>query len=161
MADLRGQKLKDSYQNVVTRGTGNKLEDGNGVEFADLDDKASLPVIDSNENGTFIKWYVTDNKGWMRCISPKFTLIPSDDAVGSLFRTGSSDRVTWEFPSVFSETPQVSTETPDLNFATGISISITKTSAEIGYLSALSRSGTSVNDNIRSTAEGPFDDTPE
>ena len=42
MSDLRGQKLKDSYQNVVTRGTGNKLEDGNGVEFADLDDKASL-----------------------------------------------------------------------------------------------------------------------
>ena len=44
MADLRGQQLKDSYQNVVTRGTGNKLENGNGVEFADLDDKASLPI---------------------------------------------------------------------------------------------------------------------
>ena len=42
MADLRGEQLKDSYQNVVTRGTGNKLENGNGVEFADLDDKASL-----------------------------------------------------------------------------------------------------------------------
>ena len=42
MADLRGQQLKDSYQDVVTRGTGNKLENGNGVEFADLDDKASL-----------------------------------------------------------------------------------------------------------------------
>ena len=42
MADLRGQQLKDSYQNVVTRGAGNKLENGNGVEFADLDDKASL-----------------------------------------------------------------------------------------------------------------------
>ena len=44
MADLRGQQLKDSYQNVVTRGTGNKLENGNGVEFADLDDKASLSM---------------------------------------------------------------------------------------------------------------------
>ena len=44
MADLRGEQLKDSYQNVVTRGTGNKLENGNGVEFADLDDKASLSV---------------------------------------------------------------------------------------------------------------------
>ena len=42
MADLRGQQLKDSYQDVVTRGAGNKLENGNGVEFADLDDKASL-----------------------------------------------------------------------------------------------------------------------
>ena len=42
MSDLRGQQLKDSYQNLVTRGTGNKLEDGNGEEFADLDDKASL-----------------------------------------------------------------------------------------------------------------------
>ena len=42
MADLRGQQLKDSYQDVVTRGGGKKLENGNGVEFADLDDKASL-----------------------------------------------------------------------------------------------------------------------
>ena len=42
MSDLRGQQLKDSYQDVVTRGTGNKLENGNGVEFIDLDDKASL-----------------------------------------------------------------------------------------------------------------------
>ena len=45
MADLRGEQLKDSYQNVVTRGTGNKLENGNGVEFADLDDKASLSMF--------------------------------------------------------------------------------------------------------------------
>ena len=45
MADLRGEQLKDSYQNVVTRGTGNKLENGNGVEFADLDDKASLSAL--------------------------------------------------------------------------------------------------------------------
>ena len=42
MSDLRGQQLKDSYKDVVTRGAGNKLENGNGVEFADLDDKASL-----------------------------------------------------------------------------------------------------------------------
>ena len=42
MADLRGEQLKDSYQNVVTRGTGNKLENGNGVEFVDLDYKPSL-----------------------------------------------------------------------------------------------------------------------
>ena len=47
MADLRGEQLKDSYQNVVTRGTGNKLENGNGVEFADLDDKASLSALGS------------------------------------------------------------------------------------------------------------------
>ena len=47
MADLRGQQLKDSYQDVVTRGTGNKLENGNGVEFADLDDKASLSMFES------------------------------------------------------------------------------------------------------------------
>ena len=45
MADLRGQQLKDSYQNVVTRGSGNKLENGNGVEFADLDDKAFLSSV--------------------------------------------------------------------------------------------------------------------
>jgi len=45
MADLRGEQLKDSYQNLVTRGTGNKLENGNGVEFADLDDKASLSSL--------------------------------------------------------------------------------------------------------------------
>ena len=50
MADLRGQKLKDSYQNVVTRGTGNKLENGNGVEFADLDDKASLSMFEEGEH---------------------------------------------------------------------------------------------------------------
>ena len=49
MADLRGQQLKDSYQNVVTRGGGNKLENGNGVEFADLDDKASLSAINDDE----------------------------------------------------------------------------------------------------------------
>jgi len=48
MADLRGEQLKDSYQNVVTRGTGNKLENGNGVEFADLDDKASLSAINND-----------------------------------------------------------------------------------------------------------------
>ena len=50
MADLRGEQLKDSYQNVVTRGTGNKLENGNGVEFADLDDKASLSAINNDPN---------------------------------------------------------------------------------------------------------------
>jgi len=50
MADLRGEQLKDSYQNVVTRGTGNKLENGNGVEFADLDDKASLSAINNDED---------------------------------------------------------------------------------------------------------------
>ena len=34
MADLRGQQLKDSYHNVVTRGTGgNVLEDGNGEKY--------------------------------------------------------------------------------------------------------------------------------
>ena len=50
MADLRGEQLKDSYQNVVTIGTGNKLENGNGVEFADLDDKAPLSAINNDEN---------------------------------------------------------------------------------------------------------------
>ena len=55
MADLRGEQLKDSYQNVVTRGPGNKLENGNGVEFADLDDKASLSEItlDLSSDSTF------------------------------------------------------------------------------------------------------------
>ena len=72
MSDLRGQQLKDSYQNVVTRGTGNKLENGNGVEFADLDDKASLsganftdmplvdgsPIVerDSNDDGEWARF---------------------------------------------------------------------------------------------------------
>ena len=75
MADLRGEQLKDSYQNVVTRGTGNKLENGNGVEFADLDDKASLsggadanftvmpqvdgsPIVerDSNDDGEWVRF---------------------------------------------------------------------------------------------------------
>ena len=57
MSDLRGQQLKDSYQDVVTRGAGNKLENGNGVEFADLDDKASLSAINNDpdfyEEGTW------------------------------------------------------------------------------------------------------------
>ena len=52
MADLRGEQLKDSYQNVVTRGTGNKLENGNGVEFADLDDKASLSIYSATKTDT-------------------------------------------------------------------------------------------------------------
>jgi len=72
MSDLRGQQLKDSYQNLVTRGTGNKLENGNGVEFADLDDKASLsganftdmpqvdgiPIVESgsNSDGEFVRF---------------------------------------------------------------------------------------------------------
>ena len=63
MADLRGQQLKDSYQDVVTRGTGNKLENGNGVEFADLDNKASLsrlvlPLTESD--ATTLTWHEGD-----------------------------------------------------------------------------------------------------
>ena len=34
MADLRGEQLKDSYQNLVTRGTGSTpIEDGNGSPY--------------------------------------------------------------------------------------------------------------------------------
>ena len=68
MADLRGQQLKDSYQDVVTRGSGNKLENGNGVEFADLDDKASLSdafSTGSDSNSEWWKFHLTEHTGFI------------------------------------------------------------------------------------------------
>ena len=111
MADLRGEQLKDSYQNVVTRGTGNKLENGNGVEFADLDDKASLSDVteaDSNSNGNFKKTYLTEHTGIMECwhqLSVSRTIEVTRSFAGGFRNVG--DAGLWTFPQEFSSTPRI------------------------------------------------------
>ena len=92
MADLRGQKLKDSYQNVVTRGTGNKLENGNGVEFADLDDKASLSTLGSNSNGY---WFKLDSGILIQVSIQSFSNVPIDNAYNYEFRSGNLGEYSW------------------------------------------------------------------
>ena len=118
MADLRGEQLKDSYQNVVTRGTGNKLENGNGVEFADLDDKASLsggadadfsampwvdgsPIIerDSNSDGEWIR-FSNGIQIVFREILVEVNWGPSN--VGDWYEVGNLS-----FPQVFEDGPLV------------------------------------------------------
>ena len=109
MADLRGEQLKDSYQNVVTRGTGNKLENGNGVEFADLDDKASLsggedanfsampqvggnPIVerDSNDDGEWVRIV-----GNIQICTRRVSHDLSNQNIQS-----------WDFPVSFTSTPK-------------------------------------------------------
>jgi len=120
MADLKGEQLKDSYQNLVTRGTGNKLENGNGVEFADLDDKASLsggsdanfeampwvggsPIIEMGENAN--GFYVIYQNGFVEIFQSRQDMI--------FF--GNNDILTfeWTYPVSFSSGPVTGQATPD------------------------------------------------
>ena len=107
MADLRGEQLKDSYQNVVTRGTGNKLENGNGVEFADLDDKASLsggadadfsampwvdgsPIVEKG-SGSYYKWIKYANGSMIYVMVREFSGLFVTNEDGALFRSATVD----------------------------------------------------------------------
>jgi hypothetical protein len=38
VADLKSKQIRDSYDDLLTKGSGNQIEDGDGVLFKDLDD---------------------------------------------------------------------------------------------------------------------------
>ena len=86
MADLRGQKLKDSYQNVVTD-SGSDLagiENGNGVDIT-----ARIVERGSNSDGEFVRF--TD--GTQICIrtdSRDFSTVIVNFDLPSIFTSGNN-----------------------------------------------------------------------
>ena len=92
MADLRGQQLKDSYQDVVTD-SGSDLsgiENGNGVDIT-----SRIVERGSNSDGEFVRFA----DGTQLCQLNRIDLSRSSDSVL---------RQTWNYPQPYSEQPAIS-----------------------------------------------------
>ena len=97
MADLRGQKLKDSYQNVVTD-SGSDLagiENGNGVDIT-----ARIVERDSNSDGEWVRFA----DGTQIIITNLVNIGHVDITEGELFRSATLDI---DYPQQFDELPFV------------------------------------------------------
>ena len=139
MADLRGQKLKDSYQNVVTD-SGSDLagiENGNGIDIT-----GRIVERDSNSDGEFVRFA----NGTQICLSNTLS-VSGTDPIGEIFRSTAPERVTWNFPQDFIDSsavvsPFTGTTSGVVNF-TGGSIG-NNTSVSAALLNAVGLSDISI-----------------
>ena len=97
MADLRGQQLKDSYQNVVTD-SGSDLagiENGNGADIT-----GRIVERGSNSDGEWVRFA----DGTQICFHTSDPLdgITEESDISNLFQSGT---LTPDFPQSFSNTP--------------------------------------------------------
>ena len=174
MANLSGRDADKTKEYILTFDENGgspaytKIEDANGVdrtaevvELLGINDKASLSDVSktqhgSNANGTYLKIYEGEHTGIMICQSPVFVMDATEERGSGVYTSAVGERETWTFPQEFASTPTINVS---VNLIAGWgSAGSGLTSVIIAIFHA---DGSREDQDVRATAIGEFDDTPE